>query len=93
MGPAEWALLILLSVLWGGSFFFIEVALTGFSAFAVVALRVSIAALLIWLFVLIKRYPMPKEAGVWVSFLVMGVINNAIPFFLIAWARRISPVA
>ena len=88
MGPAEWALLVFLSILWGGSFFFIEVALTGFSAFAVVALRVSIAALLIWLFVLFKRYPLPIQAGVWVSFLVMGIINNAIPFFLIAWAQE-----
>ena len=45
MGPVEWAILLLLSVLWGGSFYFIAVALTGFPPFTIVTLRVGLAAL------------------------------------------------
>ena len=37
MGMREWMLLILLSVLWGGSFFFVGVAVNGLPPFTIVA--------------------------------------------------------
>ena len=49
MTPFEWGLLLLLSVLWGGSFFFVGVAVKELPPFTIVALRVSIAAALLWL--------------------------------------------
>lgn len=60
MGLAEWSTLVFLSVLWGGSFFFVEIALINFTPLFIVALRVSIAALAIWIFVFAKGLPIPK---------------------------------
>lgn len=51
MNLKDWSLLLTLSVLWGGSFFFIEVALQGFTPFALVAVRVALAAIALWLVV------------------------------------------
>lgn len=87
MGKAEWAMLILLSVLWGGSFFFAEVALAVLSPLTIVTLRVAIAAAAIWLFVLVAGFPVPRAPGVWLAFVVLGIINNAIPFTLIVWGQ------
>lgn len=87
MGLAEWSALVFLSVLWGGSFFFVEIALIEFTPFLIVALRVSIAALVIWIFVLLKGYPTPKSTSVWAAFFLMGLLNNVIPFTLIVWGQ------
>ena len=87
MGAGEWALLIALSVLWGGSFFFAEVALQQFAPLTIVTLRVTISALVLCAFVLLARYPLPGSWRVWLAFLGLGVINNAIPFSLIVWGQ------
>jgi drug/metabolite transporter (DMT)-like permease len=47
MRPTEWGMLILLSIFWGGSFFFVEIALRDFQPFTVVFLRVALAALIL----------------------------------------------
>jgi len=87
MTPHEWALLLTLSVLWGGSFFFIGVAVRGLPPFTIVALRVGLAALALWAWMLASGRGMPREARVWRAFLVMGLLNNAIPFSLIVWGQ------
>ena len=50
MGAREWGLLISLSLLWGGSFFFVEVALADFPPFTLVLGRMGLAAACLWLF-------------------------------------------
>ena len=49
MGATEWLLLVILSILWGGSFFFNAVALADLPPLTVVFARVSIAAAVLWL--------------------------------------------
>ncbi len=87
MSLNEWLMLLLLSLLWGGSFFFVEIALTGFSTLTIVALRVSLAALLLWAIVLSLGFEIPRRLSIWIAFLVMGIINNAVPFALIVWGQ------
>ena len=83
MTAREWALLLALSVLWGGSFFFVGVAVKELPPLTIVAARVSIAAALLWL-----SAPLTGLSGANVlrrapQLALMGLINNAIPFFLI----------
>ena len=87
MGPVEWVLVVALSLLWGGSFFFVEVALEGLPPFTIVALRVGFAALALVVVSLLSRQMPPASLGIWSAFLGMGLINNAIPFSLIAWGQ------
>ena len=88
MGPIEWALLVTLSVLWGGSFFFAEIALEDLPPFTVVAGRVGFGAIALIAVVYVTGQRMPSAAGVWLSFFIMGVLNNAIPFTLIVWGQQ-----
>lgn len=88
MGAAEWAMLLLLSVLWGGSFFFVGVAVRDLPTLTIVGLRVGLAAVVLWGVVAALGRPLPREIGVWLAFLGMGVLNNVIPFGLIVWGQQ-----
>ncbi len=87
MGAIEWALLIALAILWGGSFFFGKVAVGELPPLVLVALRVLIAAATLNLVVRLAGHAMPWEAVAWRRFLAMGLLNNLIPFSLIFWAQ------
>ena len=91
MGPKEWALLLILSALWGGSFFFFKVLVAELPPFTVVLGRVGIAAVALNLFLLLRRERMPGDARLWSGFLILGLLNNVIPFSLIVFGEtRIS---
>lgn len=91
MGPREWALLLMLSALWGGSFFFFKVLVAEIPPFTVVLGRVGIAAVALNALLLLRRDRMPRDAGLWRGFLMMGLLNNVIPFSLIVFGEtRIS---
>ncbi len=87
MGGREWLLLVVLSVLWGGSFFFSEVALVELRPFTVVLGRVGSAAIALVAFVYVTGRRMPASPRLWGAFLVMGALNNLIPFSLIVWGQ------
>jgi drug/metabolite transporter (DMT)-like permease len=87
MGPREWMLLLLLSALWGGSFFFFKVLVAELPPLTVVFGRVGLAALLLNVFLLLRRDPMPASPRLWGSFVVMGILNNVVPFTLIVWGE------
>ena len=87
MGPFQWFLLLTLSVLWGGSFFFGEVALAELKPFTVVLGRVGIAALALIVLVHAMGHRMPASIKIWGAFFVMGTLNNFIPFSLILWGQ------
>jgi len=91
MGPTAWLLLIFLSILWGGSFFFSKIALSELQPFTVVLGRVSIAAVMLIFVVFATGHRMPKSPKVWAAFLVMGLLNNLIPFSLIFWGQTLIP--
>jgi drug/metabolite transporter (DMT)-like permease len=83
MTLATWGLLALLGFIWGASFFFGRVAVPHVPAFTLVFLRVSIAALALHLFVR-GRYEIYRHmAERWRSFLLLGLLNNAVPHSLI----------
>ncbi len=87
MGPGEWALLIALSLLWGGSFFFAEVALQELPPLTVVFGRVGIGALVLLALVKASGLPWPRAPSLWGAFFAMGALNNVIPFSLIVWGQ------
>jgi drug/metabolite transporter (DMT)-like permease len=87
MSGRDWLLLVTLSVLWGGAFFFSEVALAELGPLTVVLGRVGFAALALVGFVYLAGHRLPSAPGLWGAFLVMGALNNLIPFSLIVWAQ------
>ena len=87
MSAAEWTLLLLLSVLWGGSFFFQKVALAALPPFTVLLCRVGLAAAMLGVAVRLAGYRLPRSLGGWAPFAIMAVLNNLIPFSLILWGQ------
>jgi drug/metabolite transporter (DMT)-like permease len=87
MRCSEWGLLGLLSLLWGGSFFFSKVALSELPPLTVVLARVGIAAGALWLYLRLRGIPVPTAAATWRAFLGMGLLNSLIPFTLIFWGQ------
>jgi drug/metabolite transporter (DMT)-like permease len=79
-----WPLLILLSVLWGGAFFFIGVAVRELPVFTIVFVRVTLAALLLLPVLKPLGGTLPRTAAGWMPYFVMGLLLNVIPFSLIA---------
>lgn len=82
-----WFELALLALIWGGSFLAIRTALDEIGYLSSVAHRVLWAALLLWVIVLVTRQPLPRGPAVWAAFLVMGILNNVLPFSLMAWGQ------
>lgn len=87
MTPLEWTLLLTLSLLWGGSFFFVGIAVKELPPLTIVALRVVLAALALDAVTRFTRLRVPATRDAWSAFLAMGLLNNAIPFGLIAWGQ------
>ncbi|NKC10935.1 MAG: EamA family transporter [Gammaproteobacteria bacterium] len=88
MGYQEWALLITLSILWGGSYFFNAIAVKELPTFSVTVSRVGIAAVILLLVMRVTGTAMPSDRAVWRAFFGMGLLNNVIPFSLIVWGQH-----
>jgi drug/metabolite transporter (DMT)-like permease len=78
-----WLLLILLSVLWGGSFFFAGLALRELPPLTTALVRVALAAVLLLPFLKRLGGALPQTIAGWKPFFVMGLLSNVIPFSLI----------
>ena len=87
MSPFEWGLLLILSGLWGGSFFFTGIAVRELPTLTIVVCRVGLAAIILFVVMKAKGLQMPRSRAAWMAFLVMGLLNNALPFSLIVWGQ------
>lgn len=76
-------MLLLLSVLWGGAYFFAGVAVRELPPLTVVLVRVFLAALALLPLFWYAGYTMPATRTEWLPFFGMGLLNNVIPFGLI----------
>lgn len=88
MNPLEWAILLTLSVIWGGAFFFNAVAVAEIPVFTVVVARVGIGALVLYTLLRLTGRTMPTDRRAWTAFFGMGLLNNAIPFSLIVCGQQ-----
>ena len=91
MNRADWAILLTLSVLWGGSFFFIGIAIHSVAPITLVLLRVSIASALLWAWRAIRRETWVLPRAVIPPLFLLALLNNALPFILFAFAQRTIP--
>ena len=87
MGAAEWALLLLLALLWGASFYFQKNVLLELRPFTLVFGRLALAAIALNIIVLLSGFRFSTLRGHWGGMLLMGAINNVIPFCLFAWSQ------
>ena len=91
MSAIDWLMLAVLSVLWGGSFFFNALALAQWPPLPVLLVRVGLAALALLLAVRLAGLSMAVGQRLWLAFFGMGVLNNLIPFSLFLWGQQQIP--
>jgi drug/metabolite transporter (DMT)-like permease len=87
MTASDWALLAILSIVWGGSFLFVGVAVRELPPLTIVALRVVTAASALLFTLRLMGVDLPRTRQVWSAFLGMSILNNVIPFTLIVWGQ------
>jgi len=87
----DWSLLGLLSILWGGSFFFNGVILQELPPFTLVFLRVTLASIVLLPLLLTYRIGFPKGSRGWLPFFAIGLFNNVLPFSLIVIGQTYIP--
>ncbi len=87
MNVQEWGLLILLSVIWGGSFFFTKIAVAEIPPLTIVFLRLALGAMVLNIILRSLKLSLPRDPKIWTAFLVMGLMNNMLPFTLLVWGQ------
>jgi drug/metabolite transporter (DMT)-like permease len=87
MNAREWTMLLVLSAIWGCSFFFTAIMLREVSPFTSVFLRVAIGASVLVPLIHLMGHRFPRDRRAWLAFFSMALTNNVIPFALIAWGQ------
>ncbi|WP_081494881.1 DMT family transporter [Bradyrhizobium liaoningense] len=87
----DWSLLAVLSILWGGSFFFNGAALRELPPLTLVFLRVALGAAILLPLLRVQGIGFPIGATGWKPFVAIGLLNNAIPFSLIVIGQTFIP--
>ena len=83
----EIVLLLLLSLIWGSSFTLIKVAIPSIPPFTMVAVRVTLAAILLLLIATAQGHSLPRQPPIWAAFFLQGLLQSALPFTLISWGE------
>lgn len=89
VGLKGWVVFGVLTAIWGASFLFIKISLETLPPLTIVALRLTLGAILVWALVLPRR---PRLRDIpWGAMLFVGLTNNAVPFVLITWGEQHIP--
>jgi drug/metabolite transporter (DMT)-like permease len=88
MNRGEWGILLALALIWGVAFIFIKVAVTHVDPLTYVWLRLSIAAVALWLLLRWRGERLKLPLAVWGAILVLALFNNMIPFVLFGWGQQ-----
>jgi drug/metabolite transporter (DMT)-like permease len=86
--PLHWFALLCLVVLWGSSYLMIEVALWTWRPEQITGLRIVLAAIVLLVSIVVGRRQFPGSLRIWTYYLVIALIGNCLPFFLISWGQQ-----
>jgi drug/metabolite transporter (DMT)-like permease len=87
MTLSDWSLLVLLSVLWGGSYFFSKIIVQEIPPLTIVFFRFFLGAIVLLVYIAWRRIELPPAPVTWLNFAGMGLLNNLIPGVLITWGQ------
>jgi len=91
MSASDWALLLLLSVFWGGSFFFTGIAVREIPPLTGAFGRVLIAGAVLFVVVRAMGLSLPRTRAAWASIALFSLMNNVFPFSLLFWGQTQIP--
>jgi drug/metabolite transporter (DMT)-like permease len=85
-----WPLLLLLAAMWGASYLFIKLAVEDIEPAPMMAARTLLAGAILagYLIAALGRRALHELRRSWRPSLVLGTVNAAIPFWLVAWGEK-----
>lgn len=89
----NWLSILMLGLIWGGTFMVVSIALEGYGPLTVAAARTTLGAVTLLLLVRVLNRPLPRNRVVWGYLAVTGVLNTAVPFALLSWGQQYVPSA
>jgi drug/metabolite transporter (DMT)-like permease len=89
--PPDAGMLIVLAVMWGLSFLFIEFALRGLTPIWIVAARTLVGGVILLAILRLRGRRLPRSRTLWRHLIVLGVATNALPWAAVAWSQRSLP--
>ncbi|MFT5504105.1 MAG: drug/metabolite transporter (DMT)-like permease [Gammaproteobacteria bacterium] len=84
----NWGLLACLILLWGTSFMFVSISLVSVDPLSIVFFRVFLGAIVVTIIVYSRGRTLPLSVKSWAAFLLMGLVGNIMPFYLISWGQQ-----
>lgn len=84
----NYLLLVSLGIIWGSSYLFIKVAVAEVPALTLVAGRLVLAAVVLWIILRSLGHPIPRGRRLWGAYAVMGMLSGALPYALISWGEQ-----
>jgi drug/metabolite transporter (DMT)-like permease len=84
----EYALLLVLAILWGASYTFIKVGVATIPPVTLIVARTLIGGGLLLALLAARGLVLPRDLASWQRFVVQALLNSVIPFTLIAWAEK-----
>jgi len=80
--------LLVLAWLWGPAFLFVDVAVKEIPPLTLVAIRVSLAAVILYGILKVQGHTLPKWGSIWKHFTIVGLLYNALPYVLLSWGQQ-----
>ncbi len=87
----DWTALLVIALMWGTAFAFIRLAVASVSPLGVAAGRIVVAAVVLCAALRLVGLCFPPLGRIWLHFLVLGIVGNALPFYLISWGQQTVP--
>ncbi len=84
----HYLMLLLLAAIWGSSFPFLKIVLESYSPILTVAMRLTLSAIAMSVFIYAFKLKIPTELRVWKHYAVVAIVGNIVPFFLITWGEQ-----
>lgn len=81
-------LLLILATIWGASYLFIKITVNEVPPLTLVAGRLGLGALLMYLFMRWRGFRLPRRRDTWIDLTLLGLINAAIPYVLVSWGEQ-----
>ncbi|WP_078410336.1 DMT family transporter [Priestia abyssalis] len=88
MTPMYWAVLMILSLIWGGSFYFIKVLLNAFEPWTITFFRCLFGLVTIIIIMMILKIPFKAGKFPLKSMIAVSLFNTAIPWMFIAYSEQ-----
>ena len=88
-GALAWGLLLALVCMWGSSFLFNKLGVASVPPATLVAGRLAIGAVILLGVMRWRGLSFPPAGAIWLRYVALGLVGNAIPFYLITWGQRV----